>query len=149
MKKFFFSLQYLLDVCAAKEQAAEYALAAAAKQQADAERHLQALNQRRETRVVVLENTTGQMPRSKFSEQVRGVSLIQRDIEDQRGILEQRIRNTERCRAALQREVMARRVLEKLKERERRTWGEAMQKDDQKQMDETAAARWFRQGEKA
>ncbi len=149
MKKFRFSMQYLIDVCAAKEQAAEYALAAATKQQMDTERRIQELSQRREQQVTVLENTTGQMPRSKFSEKVRGISLIQRDMDMQHEILEQRVRETEQCRAALKREVMARRMLEKLREREQRTWSDTIRQDEQKQMDELAAGRWFRQGERA
>jgi flagellar export protein FliJ len=148
MKKFRFSMQYLLDVCVAKEQAAEYALAAATRQQADAERDVQLLSQRREQQVGVLEKTIGQMLRSKFSEKVRGVSLIQLSIDEQKKVVEQRIRHTDHCQEVLKREVMARRVLEKLKEREQRAWGDAAQKDEQKQMDELAAGRWFRQEEK-
>lgn len=149
MKKFRFSMQYLLDVCAAKEQAAEHALAAAARRQSDTERQLQALRERRAQQVAVLENTTGMMPRSRFSEKVRGISFVQRELDEQVHLLKERIRQTEECRAALKREVMARRMLEKLKEGERRAWSEAVRQDEQKQMDELAAGRWFRQGEQA
>lgn len=146
MKRFAFSLQRLLDARQAKEQAAEQALLRARKVQADAERHRQELAERRAEHVQVLGGMQGRLSRTDYSFYMQSIERLERE-----GILqdEEIARCKERvaeCRLKLNEEISARRVLEKLREKEQAQWQEDVRAEEQKTMDELASSRWHLQG---
>lgn len=147
MKQFSFSMQYLADFHAAREQAAEQALSSALKEQVEAECVLQRLMDRRAELAGEIGKIHGIVRRSEWSEKMRYVQGYERRIVQHRGELGQLTEKVQRCRDLLKEEMKQRRVLEKLEKNERCRWSEAVQYEEQKQMDELAASRWFRQEE--
>ncbi len=148
MKRFAFSMQYLADIHAAKEQAAEQALVSAIKEQANAESVLSVLMGRRAELAGEIGGIHGVVQRSEWSEKIRYVQGYERKILQSRGELRRLVEKVQRCRNVLKEEMKERRVMEKLEKNERCCWSETVKYEEQKQMDELASSRWFRQEEK-
>jgi len=144
MKKFAFSLQYLLDAHIAKEQAAEHALQRAMVALRETEAEMAAFEEAYAAQAEALGRMHGPVNRADYAVRMRSIDFIRRDIEQLKDVRAQRDAEVERCRTALREEMTARRVLEKLRDRERGEWAEALQAEDQKMMDEMAVVRWSR-----
>ncbi|QBG47373.1 flagellar export protein FliJ [Verrucomicrobia bacterium S94] len=145
MKKFSFSFQYLLDARRAKEQAAEHALRMAASALAETERSLNVMSEMRAQQTRALEKMTGVVRAQAYLIGRSGIDFIQQEIDALKQTCRSQAEAVEECRVALRKEVSARRILENLCERERTEWAEALQVEEQKQMDELAVIRWSRQ----
>ncbi|MBN2164452.1 MAG: flagellar FliJ family protein [Pontiellaceae bacterium] len=145
MKKFAFSLQYLLDAHAAREQAAEQALQLAIRERIDAERGLEKVQAARGRQVVAMEKISGVVKRGDLATLVRNLEIYDREVTLWESQCAARNKAVENCRNDLRKERTARLQLENLCEREREEWVAEMQVMEQKQMDETAAGRWHRQ----
>lgn len=145
MKRFAFSLQYLADLHAARQQQAEQALSEAFQKQNEAEEKLQFVIGRRNRMVREIEALEGRVKRSEWSEKVRHVQDFERQVGQCRWAVQQALKVVEECRQRLNDELKECRILEKIEKSERTKWSEAMNREDQKQMDELAAGRWIRQ----
>jgi len=146
MKKFSFSFQYLLDAHRAKEQAAEYKLVLATRAQEDIERMIFKLQQTRILQVDSLAKMTGRIQRTDYTARLRHIDSLSRRQESLEKESQKAAEKVEACRAELRREMTSRKVHEKLCERERTEWVDEVMAEEQKNMDELAAARWSRQG---
>lgn len=144
MKRFNFSMQYLSDFRTAKKQRAELALMAAMKAVSEAEYVLQFLIGRRENLVRDIEEIQGLIQRTIWSEKMRYLQEFDRRITERRRELYRLKENVRLCRKALKDEMKECRILENIEKSERMRWNEEMQHEEQKQMDEIAASRWFR-----
>ncbi len=145
MKRFAFSLQYLLDAHSAREQAAEQALQNAIQQRTAAEHALQAAKENRQREVAAMERLSGMVKRSDYATHLRNMDTYDREMRKREVQYRQRDEQVGQCRATLQKEQTARLQLEKLSEREREEWIGEYEKMEQKIMDETAVGRWHRQ----
>lgn len=145
MKKFCFSLQYLLDAHGAKEQAAESALQLAIAHLNETDRTLKMMAAKRQQQIHVLESMSGLIRRSDYSIYVCSIECMHQEIKALEQIRSTRAAQVEACRVTLRNEMTARRILENLCKRERSEWAENLQRDEQKQMDELAVVRWSRQ----
>lgn len=146
MKKFEFSMQYLLDAHKAKEQAAEQALLIAAKKQADAEKAVLTKHEQRMKQVLKFETmNSGVVQRSDYAAYIRHIERLQQDVVVLENKARAQMQKVESCRLTLRTEMTSRRVMEKLYEREREEWSEELISEEQKQMDELAVVRWSRQ----
>ncbi|MDF7808010.1 flagellar export protein FliJ [Pontiellaceae bacterium B12219] len=145
MKKFSFTFQYLLDAHMAKEQAAEHALRMASAALAEAERAHAAMSETSARQTRVLEQMTGVVRPQEYSICRDGLDFVHQQMAALKQICSSKAEAVEKSRAALRKEVTSRRILENLCERERNEWVEALQAEEQKQMDELAVVRWSRQ----
>ncbi len=148
MKRFAFSLQYLLDAHSSKEQAAEQALQHAIRRQMEAEDALSAAEAVRARQIRSMEQLTGVVKRSDLGTHMRSIEGCDQKIARLKGNLKRCEAEVRECRSTLQREMTARRTLEKLCEREQESWMEEVMYAEQKQMDELAVGRWSRQEKK-
>ncbi len=149
MKKFSFSFQYLLDAHRAKEQAAEYALHKAAAARAETESMLKTLTETREQQTQVFEEMQGVVRRADYTAYLRAIDVSDQEVAGLEKERCKQIEVVEGCRTALRKEVTSRRILENLFEREKNEWADALQSEEQKQMDELAVVRWSRQESRA
>lgn len=144
MKRFAFSLQYLLDAHQSREQAAEQALHRTVKKRLDKEDELDVVQNARKRQTQAMEKMHGVVKRSELATYMRSIETYEHRLSLLNGDL-QKIKEQERdCRDELRKQMMARRTLEKLCEREREGWSEEMQAAEQKYMDELAVGRWSR-----
>ncbi|MBN2683836.1 MAG: flagellar export protein FliJ [Pontiellaceae bacterium] len=148
MKRFTFSLQYLLDAHASKEQAAEQALQHAIRRQMDAEDALSVAEAVRARQTRAIEQLTGVVKRSDLAAHMRSIEGSDQHIARLKGCLKRCEADVRECRSTLQREMTARRTFEKMCEREQESWSEEVLYAEQKQMDELAVGRWSRQEKK-
>ncbi|MDF7800926.1 flagellar FliJ family protein [Pontiellaceae bacterium B1224] len=145
MKKFSFSFQYLLDVHSAKEQAAECALQKAVAALEDAERALKAIVEAGARQTKVIEQMTGVVQYTDYAIHRRNIDYIQEQMSGYEKACRSQADVVEECRVLLRKEVTSRRILENLCKREQSEWADALQNEEQKQMDELAVVRWSRQ----
>lgn len=145
MKRFSFSLQYLLDVHSAREQAAEHALQTAVKQMVEADRAMVATCEARGRLVKEMERLSGIVKRSELAAYARGMDAYDREHSARISELHQCEERVDRCRTRLRTEMTSRCTFENLSDREREEWAEAAQVAEQKLMDEMAIGRWHRQ----
>ena len=145
MKKFAFSLQYLLDAHAAKEQAAEQALQRAIRSRMEAEQALVQIQQARRRQVGAMEKLSGIVSRNELAAHLRNMDVYDRDVRAGEEKCAKRNEAVENFRVEYRKQRTARKQLENLCEREREEWVAEMQIAEQKQMDEAAAGRWHRQ----
>ena len=145
MKRFEFSLQYLADLHAARQQEAEQALSSALRKQADAQSLLMLLIDRRNRMVREVEQLTGCMKRTEWSEKIRYLQEFERQLGECRQAVDTARAVVQTCRDRLNEELKECRIIEKIEKGERARWAESVRQEEQKQMDELAAGRWFRQ----
>ena len=147
MKRFAFSMQYLTDLHDARQQAAEQALGAAQQVLSEVQLQLQTLNAQRGELVAEIEQISGVVRRTAWSEKVRYLQEFDRRIHGCREKLRQAREAVEKCRDELNEEMKQINIMEKLERNERYRWSEELRQAEQKQMDEIAASRWFRREE--
>jgi flagellar export protein FliJ len=145
MKRFTFSLQYLLDVHKAREKAAEQAMVQAMKEHADMERKVQSVQMRRLAKIKEVESIRGVVRRSDYSASIRHIGELQKEVERLKAAANKLLAKVEERRAALRKEMMSRKMLEKLGDKERADWEEMVRFEEQKVMDEVASGRFARQ----
>ena len=149
MKKFSFSFQYLLDVHLAKEQAAQFELQQAVSTQAKIEYTMKTLAETRHHHIQEVEKTQGVVKREAYTAHLATIDRIDLKYAEQKHEQYKQAEVIKACRTALLKEETARRILENLFDRERNEWAEALQIEEQKQMDELAVMRWSRQESRA
>lgn len=145
MKRFTFSLQYLANLHAARQQQAEQALSAALNKLAESEGEQRVVLARRSRIVEEIEVLKGRMKRTEWSEKVRYMQEFDRQLAQCRQAILVAKKGARDCRDRLNEELKECRILEKIEKSERTHWRESVCREEQKQMDELAAGRWVRQ----
>jgi flagellar FliJ protein len=146
MKKFVFSMQYLLDSHLAKEQAAEYELQTKMAELRRIQTEMERLEESWTAQSDVISNMRGVVNRANHSAYARSIHAVRRQVDTLGKELARATSRVDTCRENLRKQVVARRILENLCERERDEWQEQLQYEEQKQMDEMATVRWSRRG---
>ena len=145
MKKFAFSFQYLLDTHRSRAQAAEHALHDALHEQAGVQSVLDQKRADRECLKERLVQMVGIVKRSDFAAHHRSIDFVQREMDGLAVELRRCAEKVESLRSLFRKEMMGQRIMENLCDRERVEWANAVQKEEQKLMDEMAVVRWNRQ----
>ena len=146
MKVFAFSLQKVLDVKQARETAAEQALAAALQQAEATKRRIHELQADLRGRICRLEHLRGTATSADdLRSELRYVETLHDGIDRLAQRLSVQEQEVERRRTALKAALRERKSLERAHAREREDWLAAAKREDQKQMDETAAVGFWRQ----
>lgn len=148
MKRFAFSLQYLLDAHSAKEQAAEQVLQHAIRRKMEVEDALLAVAAVRAQQTRSMEQLIGVVKRSDLETHMCSIEGCDQRIAKLKNNLKRCKEEMRECRSVLQKEITARRTFEKLCEREQESWSEEVQYAERKQMDELAVGRWSRREKK-
>ncbi len=144
MKKFVFSMQYLLDSHLAKEQAAEFELQTVLSELRLVQGGMDRLEESWAAQAEIIANMRGVVNRVNHSAYARSIHAVRRQIDTLGKELASIKTRADACREKLRQQVVARRILENLRERERDEWMELFQGEEQKQMDEMATVRWSR-----